>query len=117
MTCAHAGATAAPEVAPAAIDLTEAEEEVSPLLTGVSFYALETQQDGLMWDVNPSHVILYHPDIPFIRQLEVSLLARPCVSSPGHGCHSAEDGLLYIVNTSHMVLYHPDIPPSASWPR
>ena len=43
----------------------------SPMMRGVMFYALESQQESLVWQVQPTHVILYDPDIPFIRQLEV----------------------------------------------
>ncbi len=49
----------------------ESAEEQSPLLEGVHFLALEGRNMGLLWDVRPAFVIVYDPDIAFVRQLEV----------------------------------------------
>ena len=51
--------------------VAEASAPVSPMMRGVMFYALESQQESLVWQVQPTHVVLYDPDIAFIRQLEV----------------------------------------------
>lgn len=40
-----------------------------PLLEGVRFHALESRQDDVLWAVQPSCVILYEPDLAFIRQV------------------------------------------------
>lgn len=41
------------------------------LLKDVIFYALDSRQESILWDVKPSFVIVYDPDITFVRQLEV----------------------------------------------
>lgn len=46
-------------------------EERSPLLEGVSFHALESRNDGILWDCAPACVIMYDSDVAFVRQLEV----------------------------------------------
>lgn len=38
----------------------------------VVFYALDSRQESILWDVKPSFVIVYDPDITFVRQLEVT---------------------------------------------
>ena len=43
----------------------------SPLLEGVSFHALESHDDGTLWDCLPACVIMYDSDVAFVRQLEV----------------------------------------------
>ena len=35
------------------------------------FYALDSRQESILWDVKPSFVVVYDPDITFVRQLEV----------------------------------------------
>lgn len=49
------------------------EEDRGPLLRGVCFAALDSHQEGLLWDVCPAFVVMYDPDVAFIRQLEVIL--------------------------------------------
>lgn len=41
------------------------------LLEGVSFLALESRNDGVLWACNPSCVITHDLDLAFVRQLEV----------------------------------------------
>jgi hypothetical protein len=52
----------------------EVEEDRGPLLRGVHFAALDAHQEGLLWDVCPAFVVMYDPDVAFIRQLEVLAL-------------------------------------------
>lgn len=60
----------------------------------VRFYNLESKEEGILWDVKPSYVIMYDPDMAFIRQIEVRFpvctrpdlkrfLACPCFGSSG----------------------------------
>ncbi len=49
----------------------EAAEDLGPLLQGVLFAALDSHDEGLLWDVCSRFVVMYDPDIAFIRQLEV----------------------------------------------
>ncbi len=51
----------------------EGEEDVGPLLRGVHFLALEARGEGALWDLRPSFVVLFDPDIGVIRELEVCL--------------------------------------------
>lgn len=46
----------------------EAEEG---LLKDVEFYALDSRQESILWDVKPAFVVVYDPDVTFVRQLEV----------------------------------------------
>ena len=46
-------------------------EEQSPLLEGVCFHALESRNDGILWDCAPACVIMYDSDVAIVRQLEV----------------------------------------------
>lgn len=41
------------------------------LLKDVVFYALDSRQESILWDVNPAFVVVYDPDVTFVRQLEV----------------------------------------------
>ena len=47
----------------------------SPMLQGVMFHALESRNDGVLWDVQPSCVVMVDSDVAFVRQLEVLNLA------------------------------------------
>ena len=86
MPAAVAATAAVPSVATAAAEVGDSKQEEqgdeaaaeSPMMRGVMFYALESQQESLVWQVQPTHVILYDPDIPFIRQLEVSIWEWGC---------------------------------------
>ncbi|GAX84863.1 hypothetical protein CEUSTIGMA_g12284.t1 [Chlamydomonas eustigma] len=41
-----------------------------PLLSDVHFYALDSKQDDILWQIRPSCIIFYEPDLAFIRQVE-----------------------------------------------
>ena len=41
------------------------------LLKDVEFYALDSRQESILWDVQPVFVVVYDPDVTFVRQLEV----------------------------------------------
>ena len=56
---------------------------MGPLLEGVSFHALESRNDGVLWDCNPSCVIMYDSDVAFVRQLEVRSVIT--LRSSSHG--------------------------------
>ena len=43
----------------------------------VRFYNLESREEGILWDTKPSYVIMYDPDMAFIRQLEVTVSPSP----------------------------------------
>lgn len=45
------------------------------MLQGVMFHALESRNDGVLWDVQPSFVVMVDSDVAFVRQLEVLDLA------------------------------------------
>ena len=45
------------------------------LLKDVTFYALDSRQETILWDVKPAFVVVYDPDVTFVRQLEVWSLA------------------------------------------
>ena len=47
------------------------------------FYNLESKEEGVLWDVKPSYVIMYDPDMAFIRQIEVKLLTYSLFLHPG----------------------------------
>ena len=55
-----------------------AEEPEAPLLEGVRVLALDSHEDGQAWSPPPGFVVMYDPDIAFIRQLEV----RACCCEP-----------------------------------
>ena len=52
------------------IAVTEGEDE-DGLLKNVVFYALDSRQESILWDVKPAFVVVYDPDVTFVRQLEV----------------------------------------------
>ena len=47
------------------------EGETSPLLQNVHFVAIDGKDMGVLWEVQPTFIIVYNPDISFVRQLEV----------------------------------------------
>ena len=53
--------------------------EEDGLLKDVVFYALDSRQETILWDVKPSFVIVYDPDITFVRQLEVNASRHECL--------------------------------------
>lgn len=53
--------------------------EQDGLLKDVVFYALDSRQETILWDVKPSFVIVYDPDITFVRQLEVNASSHECL--------------------------------------
>ena len=55
-----------------------APHEQSPLLEAVGFYALESRNDGVLWDRAPACVIMYDSDVAFVRQLEVGACRCCC---------------------------------------
>lgn len=64
-------------------------EEEAPLLAGVRLLALDSHDDVRVWEEAPAFVVMYDPDIAFIRQLEVnqcdnvpfSLIGSPLTSA------------------------------------
>ena len=44
----------------------------SAMLQGVVFHALESRNDGVLWDVQPAFVVMVDSDVAFVRQLEVT---------------------------------------------
>ena len=46
-------------------------ENEEGLLKDVVFYALDSRQESILWDVKPGFVVVYDPDVTFVRQLEV----------------------------------------------
>ena len=46
-------------------------ESEEGLLKDVVFYALDSRQESIVWDVKPAFVVVYDPDVTFVRQLEV----------------------------------------------
>lgn len=51
--------------------MTADAEKDEGLLKDVEFYALDSRQESILWDVQPVFVVVYDPDITFVRQLEV----------------------------------------------
>ena len=51
--------------------VAESEEDVVPLLVGVQLLALDSGDEVDVWEPGPAFVVMYDPDIAFIRQLEV----------------------------------------------
>ena len=49
------------------------EQESSPLLDEVHFVSLESREAGILWEVKPIFVVMYDPDVAFVRQLEVRI--------------------------------------------
>jgi hypothetical protein len=43
----------------------------SELLQGVQFHSLESRDESVLFDMEPAFVLMYDPDIAFVRQLEV----------------------------------------------
>ena len=56
---------------PKRVVLTADAESDEGLLKDVEFYALDSRQESILWDVQPVFVVVYDPDITFVRQLEV----------------------------------------------
>ena len=56
---------------PKRLGLTADAESDEGLLQDVEFYALDSRQESILWDVQPVFVVVYDPDITFVRQLEV----------------------------------------------
>ena len=48
------------------------EAECDEALRGFAFTALENHDEGILEQLQPLYVIMYDPDISFVRQLEVS---------------------------------------------
>ena len=55
------------------MDAVVAEQAEQGLLKDVEFYALDSRQESILWDVKPAFVVVYDPDVTFVRQLEVQL--------------------------------------------
>jgi len=51
-------------------------ESEEGLLKDVVFYALDSRQESILWDVKPVFVVVYDPDVTFVRQLEVQQPSR-----------------------------------------
>ena len=53
------------------------------LLKNVVFYALDSRQESILWDVKPAFVVVYDPDVTFVRQLEVrhTICCRGCLQA------------------------------------
>lgn len=51
--------------------MVEPVEEEAPLLAGVQLLALDSHDEADVWEPGPAFVVMYDPDIAFIRQLEV----------------------------------------------
>lgn len=66
------------------------------LLKDVEFYALDSRQESILWDVQPVFVVVYDPDITFVRQLEV-----------WHACsmHS-DDQYVLCISTASIIVVH-----------
>ena len=62
----------------------------------VRFYNLESREEGILWDTKPSYVIMYDPDMAFIRQLEVTVSPLPLPSL--HTCSQAHRLGLMLLN-------------------
>ena len=79
----------------ATLTVTEpAEEPEAPLLEGVRLLALDSHEDAQAWSPPPGFVVMYDPDIAFIRQLEV----RPEVQGFHHRvCSHTDAG--FVLNT------------------
>lgn len=54
------------------VDGSAADGAGSQLLQGVAFHALESRNDGVLWDVQPAFVVMVDSDVAFVRQLEVT---------------------------------------------
>ncbi|KAL0051045.1 hypothetical protein WJX82_001096 [Trebouxia sp. C0006] len=52
-------------------------ESEEGLLKDVVFYALDSRQESILWDVKPAFVVVYDPDVTFVRQLEIYKAERP----------------------------------------
>lgn len=81
----------------------------SAMLQGVVFHALESRNDGVLWDVQPAFVVMVDSDVAFVRQLEVTRHPIPSV----RGCpdqHMPESAHLTAklhiihVNTAEVLL-------------
>lgn len=53
------------------MDVVEPVEEEAPLLASVQLLALDAHDEADVWEPGPAFVVMYDPDIAFIRQLEV----------------------------------------------
>ena len=56
---------------PKSVGLPADAEADEGLLKDVEFYALDSRQESILWDVQPVFVVVYDPDVTFVRQLEV----------------------------------------------
>ena len=52
------------------------DEAGSPLLRDVFFHSLDGKDMGILWEAQPCFVVMYDPDVAFVRQLEVRLAGR-----------------------------------------
>lgn len=62
--------------------MMDGDGETSPLLQNVHFLAVDGKDMGVLWEVQPVFVIVYNPDISFVRQLEVISTLTFLLSSP-----------------------------------
>jgi hypothetical protein len=79
-------------------------ESEEGLLKDVVFYALDSRQESILWDVKPAFVVVYDPDVTFVRQLEVQppLLQRLQSSSSCLACvvflhHALSSPLIWLI--------------------
>ncbi|KAK9857610.1 hypothetical protein WJX84_003319 [Apatococcus fuscideae] len=75
---ASASRAESPERVQAATGPADREASEEEALTHfVRFYNLESKEEGVLWDVKPSYIIMYDPDMAFIRQIEVFKAEQP----------------------------------------
>lgn len=48
-----------------------ANDDACPILRNVYFYALDSRNESILWQIRPQYVVMYHPDVAFLRQVEV----------------------------------------------
>ena len=75
--------------------------ETSPLLENVHFVAIDGKDMGLLWEVQPAFVIVYNPDISFVRQLEVQSTSR---QSPQAAICYLDAGAAFMSSTYQFIL-------------
>ncbi|KAL3151984.1 hypothetical protein ABBQ32_001106 [Trebouxia sp. C0010 RCD-2024] len=63
--------------APKSTQPSEDAESDQGLLKDVEFYTLDSRQESILWDVQPIFVVVYDPDVTFVRQLEIYQAERP----------------------------------------
>lgn len=56
-------------------------QQDAAMLQGVVFHALESRNDGVLWDVQPAFVVMVDSDVAFVRQLEVTHHPSPSAGS------------------------------------